>query len=265
MSDRQEIQAYDGYMGLAGFALTVALVANYAETGRIRHRGEFIGRGSVRAQIPTPGSFIADFTVLLQSDPGLVLGLGAIGASAAVSTFFYDLIRWVVARNLGQDHSPKAGALDKLLNRHSGSVEALVARVEAPIRQTHSVIGNGATKVQILGGHNIINNFDPKTKEYVNSNMVDDEIRQKDFSVAAFNANSGHGSVFDTDLQRIVPISMTRGVLSRVGSVFTWGLDQYANRTDRRISMKYTRILAMDETPKRYVVLEASRVSLTRD
>ena len=71
--------------------------------------------------------------------------------------------------------------------------------------------------------------------------------------------------MFDTDLQRIVPISMTRGVLLTVGSVFTWGLDQYANRTDRRISMKYTRILAMDETPKRYVVLEASRVSLTRD
>jgi hypothetical protein len=262
-ADRHQFQGYDGYMALAGFAWTLALVTNYIETGTIRQRGSFLGRDAVRAGPLSPGSIIADFTVWLQQNPAQVLGLGGGGiVGAAVPAFLYDLVRRVIARNLGQEDSAQTPLLTLLLERRSGDIEALVAKVEPAIRQTHAVIGNGANKIRILGGHNIMNTYDEDTRDYVKLNIEDSQVRDGHFSVAAFNANSGYGSIFDNDLGRTVPISMSREVLGKVSSIFTWGLDQYANRTGGRISMKYTRVLAMDGTPKRYIVLSAERFAL---
>lgn len=256
-ADRHQFQGYDGYMALAGFAWTLALITNYAETGKIRQRGEFLGRNAVRATAPAAGSIIADFAVWLEQNPAQVLGIGG----AVASVFLYDLVRRVIARNLGDDNLSETPELKQLLARRGGDVEALVAKVEPAIRQTHAVIGNGARKVQILGGHNIINTYDEQTRDYVNLNIEDDKEIERDFSVSAFNVNSGYGSVFDNRVGRTIPISMSREVLRKVSNVFTWGLDQYANKTGGRIVMKYTRIQAMDRTPKRYVVQSAKRMT----
>ncbi len=258
-ADQHQFQGYDGFMALAGFAWTLALVTNYIETGNIRQRGGFLGRDAVRAKVPAEGSIIADFSVWLQQNPTQVLGLGIAGA--AVSPFLYDLVRRVISRNLGQDNAAQTPLLTQLLTKRAGDIEALVAKVEPAIRQTHAVIGNGANNIQILGGHNIINTYDGQTRDYVKLNIEDDDVKHSNFSVAAFNVNSGYGSVFDDHIGRTIPISMSREILRKVGSVFTWGIDQYANKTGGRVIMTYTRILAMDETPKRYIVLDAFRSS----
>lgn len=256
-ADQHQFQGYDGYMALAGFAWTLALVSNYSETGTIRHRGDFLGRDAVRASPISQGSIIADFLVLLQQNPAEVLGLGAIAVS--VPAFLHDLVNRVIARNLGEEKPPSTELLKRLIERRDGDIEALVARVEPAIRQTHSIIGKGAKNVKILGGFNVLNNFNQDTADYVKLNVEDNEIMEDEFSVAAFNVNSGYGSVYDSNLGRTVPISMTREVLRKVSHVFTWGLDQYANNTGEKIRMKYTRILTMDSTPKRYVVSSAGR------
>ncbi len=261
-ADQHQFQGYDGYMALAGFAWTLALVANYSETGKIRLRGDFPGRAAVRASAPTRGSIIADFTVFLQQNPALVFGVG--GASllgATASSFLYDLLGRVIARNLGKDTSPQTPLLSQLITRRGGEIEALVARVEPAVRQTHGVIGNGVAQMEILGGFNIINTYDEDTREYVRQSINDPVVRDGLFSVSAFNVNSGHGSVFDRELGRVIPISMSKEVLIRSGSVFTWGLDQYANKKKGNIEMKFTRVLAMDDTPKRYIVLSAAKLA----
>lgn len=251
----QEFQGYDGYMALAGFAWTLALVANYAETGIIRMRGDFPGRDAVRATVPERGSIVAGFAVHLANDPALALGLGVAGGAS----FYYALVKRIIDRNLGNDAGSNNASLNRLLVRRGGDVEALVARTEPAIRQTHSVIGNGASHIRIVGGHNVLSNFDRDTKDYVRLNVEDPGVQTRSFSVAAFNVNSGYGAVYDSELGRTVPISMSREVLRRVSHIFTWGLDQYAQRANGLIEMTFTRLLAMDETPKRYVVLGARR------
>lgn len=265
-ADEHQFQGYDGYMALAGFAWTLALVTNYTETGKIRQRGDFVGRDAVQAIMASEGSIIADFTVWLKQNPARVLALGATSSTGvAVPSFLYDLVRRVIARNLGEDTPVQTPLLKELLDKRGGDVEALVAKVEPAIRQTHVVIGNGATRMQILGGHNIINTYNERTRDYVRLNVEDESLQKREFSVAAFNANSGYGSVFDSDLGRTIPISMSRSVLSETGSVFTWGLDQYANKTGGRIRATFTRILAMDGTPKRYIILSAERILQRRE
>ncbi|SFK54831.1 DUF7946 domain-containing protein [Falsiroseomonas stagni] len=259
-SDRHEFQGYDGYTALAGFAWALALAAHFADTGTVRQRGDFTGRQAVRANIPKPGSIIADFSVVLLNDPIATFNYGTALAGVSSSVFLTDLVKRLFDRNLGRTSTPTTPLLQALIEKREGDVEALTAKVEPAIKQTHRVIDNGAAKISVLGGYNMIANLDRATKDYVNSNYQDNAIKQKDFSVASFNANSGYGSVFDFDLGRTVAFSMSSRALADYGGVFSWGLDQYANRTNRRINIQYTRILAMDETPKRYIVLNAQKV-----
>lgn len=260
-ADQHQFQGYDGYMALAGFAWTLSLISNYVETGEVRHRGDFPGRHSVRAKAIGEGSVLAEFAVWMQQNPELAMMVNTAGAltMGMAGNFLYDVAKRVIGRNLGENVEPQTELMQRLLATRGGDVEALVAATEPAIRQSHSVIGNGAQVINIYGGSHVINKYDKVTKDYVLQNVEDRDVKQKDFSVAAFNVNSGYGSVFDFDLGRTVPISMSKEVSRNVSAIFTWGLDQYANSTERRISVKYWRILAMDGTPKRYVVLDAEK------
>ena len=253
-ADQHEFRGYDGYMSLAGFAWTLSLIANYAETGKIRQRREFAGRDAVRAKAIEEGSILAEFGVILNSAPESLFGMVA-GASA--SALLYSLVGYVIRRNLGQKTEDMDDLLRELIRLRGGDVETLVAITEAPIRQSHGVIGNGASQIKILGGSNIINTFDHATKDYVQLNMEDDEIIQKTVTVSAFSGNSGHGSVFDGDLGRNLPIYLKREQISRYGSVFTWGLHQYVTKTGKKVVIKFSRTLAMDGTPKKYNIISA--------
>jgi hypothetical protein len=261
-ADEHQFQGYDGYMALAGFAWTLSLVSNYVDTGKVRHKGDFPGRQAVRAKAIGEGSVLAEFSVWMAQNPALaaILGLGGTVGVNMVSNLLYDVVKRVIDRNVGEDSDLQSDTLKQLLKVKGGDIEALVAATEPSVRQSHSVIGNGAQIINIYGGSHVINKYDKATRDYVIQNIEDKTLREKDFSVAAFNVNSGHGSVFDFDIGRTVPISMSRDTLRHYSSTFTWGLDQYARNTGARVALKYWRILAMDGTPKRYVVIEAERI-----
>jgi hypothetical protein len=256
-AEQHHFQGYDGYMALAGFAWMLSLTTNYADTGKIRQRGEFEGRDAVRATAPAEGSVVVDFMVYLQNNPDAVFGASVSGLTGAA--FLAALFNRVMNRNLGREDIDADKPIERLLRGRGGDVEALVAISEAPIRQAHGIIGNGANKMVISTGFNILNTFDSGTKDYVRLSAKDDEVRKKQVSVSAFNANSGYGSVFDAELGHVVPFSMSREVLRQVKAVFSWGIDQYVRGTGQLITISYTRILAMDGRPKRYVIIGASR------
>lgn len=260
-ADNHEFQGYDGYRSLSGFAWTLSLAANYAETGSIRLRGDFPGRNAVRAHFPQAGSIVAEFIVHLQQNPATILGFGGIVIAPGAASFLVDLTRRLISRNIGKESVPTTELMRRLLQEKEGEIEALVARTEPSVRQTHAAIGNGVKKMRVLGGFNLLGEFDKNTKEYVMTNIEDEGLVRKDVSVAAFNANSGYGSVFDFDLGRVIPISIKRTSLSRLRPVFTWGLDQYANGTNKLITIEFSRVVAMDQTPKRYTIFDAYTTS----
>ncbi|KAF0170459.1 MAG: hypothetical protein FD160_3842 [Caulobacteraceae bacterium] len=99
--------------------------------------------------------------------------------------------------------------------------------------------------------------FDGATKDYISQSIVDDEVIVKDVSVAAFNANSGHGRVFDHELGRTVAIYIPEHSQKAFKSVLGWGLNEYAKGTSQTISVKFSRILAWDGRPKKYIILDA--------
>lgn len=254
LTEFYQVEAYDGYTSLAGAAFAISLVTNYVETGEIRHKGDFVGRRAVRALPMHQGSLIADFAVYLQSKPSSIFGVAA-GASG--TGLLYGLVNRVVSRNIGitpEALNPETAAL---LEKKDGDIEALVAISEPSLRQAHEVIGNGAEEVEWIGGLNTMARLDSGTKSYMRSSINDHEVITRDVAVTGFYGNTGHGSVFDPNLGRNVPIGMNKETLRVYGPFFSWGLHQYINHTGRKVRIEFTRVLAVDGRPKRYVIRSA--------
>ncbi len=250
-ADRHVFQAYEGFNSFAGVSWALTLVANYVETGKVRHKGNFPARDSVIAVAPQSGSVVVDYIVSLASDPALVFGSGVTVASTVLMR---SLVQRVLSRNIGQNLPDPL--LDPLLRRRGGDIEALVAATEPSVRQAHDVIGNGARQLSVTSGINLAK-FDKKSKEYVRSTKDEGAVLTRDFIITGFYGNSGHGSVFDSKLGRNIPFDMRVATLKKYGPVFSWGLDQFTNDTGLTVELTFTRLLAMDGTPKKYRIIAA--------
>ena len=250
LTDYHEFEAYDGFTAMAGFARTLNLAAHYVETGKIRSRGDFTGRHAVLASVPRPGSMIFDFNVLAQTAPAAIFGV--ISSAAALVALTKHVIRLNIGDELGDEPE-----LETVMEKRSGDIAALVAVSEAPIRQAHAVIGHGASEAEIIGGANILGQFDQDTENYVKLDVVDAEPQTKKVTVPSFNANSGYGSIFDPDIGRVIPITMSRDVLAESRLTFGWALNEYVKRTGALIEITFTRVMSLDGRPKKYRIISA--------
>jgi hypothetical protein len=250
-ADRHRFQAYEGFNTFAGMSFTLALVANYVETGKVRHKGSFKGRGAVSAVAPASGSVIVEYAVSLATNPSAVFGAAITVSGAALMR---ALVGQVLTRNTGKTQA--SPDLASLMKSRRGDVEALISATEPSIRQAHDVIGNGAKQLYVASGINLAK-LNAKTKEYIRSSHPENIPLTGKFTVTGFYGNSGHGSVFDKSIGKNMPFDMPKAVLDDVGPTFSWGLDQYTNNTGKRVVITYTRILSMDGTPKKYKVIAA--------
>ncbi len=246
--------AYDGFNSLAGFSLSLALVTNYVQTGRIRHRGDFPGRDAVLAKPLVPGSVVSDFIVQLGR---VAFGFGDGLTDTQAREFLVDVFKRTIDRNLGLDPEPSTDELSQLESSREGDLEALAAAIEPAVRQSHAVIGPRANVINVFGGSRKIATYDDETKRYVSSWVEDKTIRRKDFSVASFNVNTGYGGVYDRDLRRVMPIKVSDETLPSAKAVLTWGIDQYARGTNKYVDLTYWTLNALDGRPKRYMVIDA--------
>lgn len=256
LASTHQFEAYDGFTSLAGAAWTLCLVTNYVETGQIRHRGDFVGRHAVLANPMSSGSLLADFRVALQSDPRVVFG--RIAGAASPSAILYGLVKKVVDLNTGHDLERKAPDQLDFIAEKSGDIEALANAVEPSLRRAHDVIGDSAREIEWIGGFDAIATMDSDTKSYMSENIYDSEIISKDVTVTGFYGNTGNGSVFDHELGHNVRFKMDKRTLNIFGSFFSWGLHQYVFKTNRRLNISFTKIVALDGRVKQYVIVSAS-------
>lgn len=256
LADRHLMEGYDGYTALSGAAFALSLVTNYVETGKIRHRGNFVGRHSVYAEPMERGSLIADFKVMLQGKAAEVFD--APGTSS--TGLLYGLVQRVIHRNIGLATSPLNPETESIVDDYSGDIEALVTATEPSLRRAHDAIGKSADNIDWVGGVSILANLNSDSKLYMNESIPDDTLLTHKVSVSGFLGNSGRGLVFDPLLGRNISISMTRDNLTSFGTVFSYGLDQYLNKTGKLVEIKFTRMLATDGRPKHYIIKHAKPV-----
>ncbi len=253
LANKHQLEGYDGYRALASAAFAISLVSNYVETGKVRHKGEFAMRHAVRARPIRQGSLIADFEVPVSDKIHESHGISGGTAKALL----YGLMKFVIRSNIGTEAPILNPETEIAINNQGGNVAALVSAAEPSLRTSHDVIGDSATTVNWIGGINSIAQFDQASKNYMKDTIPENILLNKNVAVSGFLGNSGRGLVFDKDLGRNVYVTMNVETLGRVGTVFSWGLDEYMNRTGNLINIGYTRMIATDGRTKRYVIKNA--------
>lgn len=259
LADRHLMEGHDGFNALAGAAWTLSLAANYVETGKIRHKGEFIGRHAVLAEPMERGSLIANFKVFLQGPPAKVSDVPDASAAATL----YGLVHRVIHRNTGIPADPLNAEIQSLVDEHGGDIEALVGATEPSLRRAHEAIGKSASTLDWVGGFSMMGSLNPESKAYMKESIEDPTLMTRAVTVSGFLGNSGRGLIFDPTLGRNVSVSMTRETLLNVGTVFSYGLDEWLNKTGKTITISFTRLLASDGRPKHYQIKGAAATPST--
>ncbi|GLR60285.1 hypothetical protein [Rhizobium indigoferae] len=256
-ADNNRLPAHQGAISLEGITWSFDLLAHYAATGRIRARGELSPLVRLYLSPARQGSYIHDLTVFL-TEPNNLFLTTAIG-SYAVATIGQVVNSLVVSTfrqvcGLAEDLAQKD---DQRLSRlPSGDREALIDKVEAPMKRAHAVIEDGASTLLIKKGYTPLLTLDAATKAYVNADLLTDE-KVWMASVGAYNANSGNGRVYLPAIGKTVPFFAPKGLDANTYAAISLSLDRYVNGLGSIIEMAGTESLSLDGRIKKLIISRA--------
>lgn len=256
-ADNNRLPAHQGAISLEGITWSFDLLAHYVATGKIRARGELSPRVRVYLSPPRQGSYVHDLIVSLAEPNNLfittVVGsyavstIGQIVNSLAISTF--KQVCGIVDNLVSSDEK-------KLSKLPSGDREALIDKIEAPMKRAHAVIDDGASTLSIKKGYTPLLTLNSMTKAYVNADLLTDEQVWM-ASVGAYNANTGNGRVYLPKIGKTVPFWAPKGLDPNTYAAISLSLDRYVNGLGSVIEMAGTESQSTDGRIKKLIISRA--------
>ncbi|SCB27914.1 DUF7946 domain-containing protein [Rhizobium multihospitium] len=261
-ASESRLPAHSGATSLEGMTWTFALISHYAATGKIRTRGELSPDIRIYLAPSRQGSYIQELWVFLTEPNSLFLtsvaGSYIAGtASQAVNSLVTSTIRQVCGLTVTLLKREE----DTLNLLPSGDREALIDKIEPSMRRAHSVIGDGATTLELKQERKSLLQLDQVTKDYVNADFLTDETLMV-VSVGAYNANSGNGSAYLPDVGKTVRFYAPKGLDSDTYAALSYSLDKYVNRLPSEIQIACVPTISLDSRYKRLRIVRAFKTIL---
>lgn len=253
------IPAYEGSQSVEGIARSLVVVSHYLATGEVRFRKPYQSGIQIEMEVPRKGSFEAIYSILYQPE-ALVFGGSIVGGITA--NIIYDFLKLILKKGVGEDSDINTDEVLEQDSERGGDIEALIDAITPSLSRGHSTIGKNVPGVFIIQGDNNIVNLNNKTKNYIDSEIKNNEIEIQDVSVASYNVNSKYGRAFFHDLKRTIPFILDKDADIGSGGVITSSLNKYAMGIPSDITIVFRRIIAMDGTTKRITVLEAKEIDI---
>ena len=260
-ADDNMLPAHLGATSLEGVTWSYSILANYLATGEIRQRGQMADAIRVYMKPARQGSFVQDLVVYVTAPENMFL-------TTVIGTYTVATIGQVVNAFIGKALREVLGLLPEQTSREerwfskfpSGDMEALVDRIEPSMKRAHSVVGDGATDLLIVRGRVPVVTLDAETKLWVNTNIVDKEIKQRIVRISAFNANTGNGRAYLPDIGKTTPFSIGREPDQGTYETISWSLNEYTGRRTCDIQLNVRDVLSVDGRVKKIIIEGAYRL-----
>ena len=263
LADSHRLPAYEAGRSLYGLSRAVIIPINYLHEGRVRHKNFSNKNYQVNLAPYRGGSFEVVYEIIYTLEfmiaAALSFGVGIAG------NFATDFLKSVWRRTIGGEAEPSIEGLEATGELSSGDMGALSDAIEPALKQGHAIINYGVVNINIFHSGEKIAELDKQTKEYIWSKEIDSELRVKNFSVASFNANTYNGRFYDYEAKKTVPFEIQKGVAdSKTIAVLGESISLYARRKgsqdySSRISVKYTRNIALNGATKKVFVFKARK------
>jgi len=264
LAKQHKIPAYDGITSLEGLTRSMLIMTNFLVEGKVR-RKKFGGRPFAFNLIAQrPGSFESVYEILYET--AAIGGPLIYSLSAGIAgNLLTDLMKVVYSRALGNADRSISDRVRNLELERGGDIAALVDAIEPSIRLGHNVINNGVIHINMYSSNSEkqdkITSLDDYTKKYVLTNIENNNIRVKIFSIASFNANQGTGRAFDINEGRSIPFELDKSVDRSSIDTIIKSIGSYA-KTKRlgdpllsAVAIKYTSIESADLRTKKICIL----------
>lgn len=259
MAESHQLPAYEAAQSLYGISRSALITLNYLAEGRVRRR-EFSPRGfQINLIESCRGSFEAIFEII--TNPSMMIIASSLGAYAS-SEFVEKFLASTMRRSVGEAADPVVEELEAAKSLDTGDTSALVDAIEPAMRSAHTVINHGAAKIELMTPQSALAILDAETKRYIWSSVPDDDMQEKLFGIASYNANSREGRAFDYDLGKTVPFSISRDadrttVAEILKSMTSYALRREGDTLRSSVAIRYTRVLSGDDRIKKIKILKA--------
>ena len=253
-ADQHRLPAYAAGEALSGFARAFELSIYYLAEEKIRHRNPKSNKFKVELVNSQDGSFEFVYDIIAN------IGYFSPIASSIAAAALYDFIKIMLSKVTGREIEAQTDDVKEIIKKHEADLEALSDAIEPSARRFHQVIGEGANNIYVINGdHNKIT-FNNKTKEFVNSYEIDNEIKGKVFSIGSFNVNSGYGRAFDREEGRTIPFQVLKEAKPDTKVIIAKSLESYASKDNPWIELIYKSILAPNGKVKKIFVIAANEI-----
>lgn len=268
LAEEHKLPAYAAAQALTGLTRSILIPLAYLAEGKVRHRK--IEHEGYQLNLITLREGSVDTILQLITDPdalALLVNVLGDGAKDAAKEFVKDFFLSIIRRCVGKSATKEVEALEEEEKLPSGDMEALVEAIEPAMRDAHRTIGNGTTQIIIISGDRNVVTLNSATKAYVMESIEDTNIREKEFSIASFNANTGYGRAFDYDIGRTVPFVLDRSIDATTITAISNSLRKYAytrrlgDRHSSRALIQYSTWVAPDERVKKMLVYRVREAS----
>jgi len=259
LAEQHVLPAYGGSVSMRGVARSVVMIGNYLAEGKIRKKAPFSENIRFYLHPPREGSF-ESLISFASANPEMLAISGVIGGLSlnVFSNFISDGIKYCFNRVVGREVQPETAELKQLNEKRGGDLEALIDSIEAPARDAHAVIGNGAHNIVLIAGSNNIVTLNANTKRYISTTLCENQPKIKLVSVGMFNVNTRYGRVFDYEFGKTIPFIVDRASSHQTMGNLSTSLDRYARGLlNKDVAIKYIQETDIDHRPKRYIISDA--------
>ena len=260
LADRHRLPAYAASKSLYGISRSLLLTSTYLVEGKVRQRRYEYNGYNVHLVATRQGSFESLFEVIMSTNMVAQTLTGIAGGVTTASII--GIYKGISKRVIGKS-SPELDALEAKGVLKSGDVGALVEALEPAIIDAHNVVGAGASNITIISGSNNVINYNEASKDYVQTSNLIERPNVKVVSVGSFNVNTDYGRVFDFELNRTIPFTLSKDADPKTVQLLTQSLQNYAyekklgHSEKSKIAIKFLPIEAVDGRVKKIIILQA--------
>lgn len=190
------VDAYEGGRALLGLARSFSITTHLFVNDQVITQATALKNAQILLRPIKEGSLEFPFEFLIPGIDALRDGVYA--------TIFWEFTKYALSRAVGAKTPTISNQTKKIISEKAGALDAVIDRLEAPLKEAHRPIGRGAENAIIIQGDNNIINLNTRSQEHLETTVRDDVPAVWSGSIASFNANSGAGGLYVEDVERVI-------------------------------------------------------------
>lgn len=219
---------------LSGLGQALHRAAYYVEHKKVRYRAPYSEKIKIMIRAPVRGS--VEFDAVLW-----VVGTVALGVT---SNAIYGFAKAALKRATGIAPTEERTPLEKIAP--TGDFEAVADSMVSPLKRAHNIIGQNARSISIYRPAEPPIMLNQKTKDYLEYDRFNPEIRQLIMRVTSMNGYDRSGKVFIKEIGRGVPFKIDDTANERSIDALLWSHGQFYRKKDSEIFVTFQSFEALD-------------------